>query len=163
VAALSRTAGAPVIPGNKIRVLKNAAENYPAWFAAIKSAKNTIHFESYIIHGDDVGREFSEVLAAKAREGVKVRVIYDWWGAMEGPAVADVEEAFASMWATLGSAIPKEQVITADELAPAGPVELRVLASSPNTAGLYRFDQLVAAIAQRSIWLTDAYFMATTP
>jgi cardiolipin synthase len=37
-----------------------------------------------------------------------------------------------------------------------------VIASVPNTAGLYRLDHLIAAIARRSLWLTDAYFVGTT-
>lgn len=42
--AFSRTAGAPLIAGNSIRLLKDATENYPAWLEAIESAKRTIHF-----------------------------------------------------------------------------------------------------------------------
>src|SRR3954471_20337290 len=80
--AFSRAAGAPLIPGNRVRLLKDGAANYPAWLEAIRSAKHWIHFETYIIHEDDVGRMFSNVLAAKAREGVKVRLLYDWIGAL---------------------------------------------------------------------------------
>jgi cardiolipin synthase len=79
--AFSRAAGAALIPGNTIRLLKNAEENYPAWLDAIRSARRTIHFESYIIHDDEVGWAFARALMAKAREGVRVRVIYDWLGA----------------------------------------------------------------------------------
>src|SRR5215468_1262495 len=80
--ALFRAAGAPLIEGNRIRLLKDATENYPAWLDAIRSAEKWIHFESYIIHHDEIGRQFAEILSAKAREGVKVRVIYDWVGAL---------------------------------------------------------------------------------
>src|SRR3954467_7785765 len=78
--AFSRAAGAPLIQGNSVRLLKNGQENYPAWLEAISSAKRHIHFESYIIHEDDVGREFADALIVKAREGVRVRVTYDWMG-----------------------------------------------------------------------------------
>jgi len=78
--AFSRVAGAPLIPGNQVRLLKNARDNYPAWLEAIWSARRHIHFESYIIHEDDVGRQFADALIAKAHEGVAVRVIYDWMG-----------------------------------------------------------------------------------
>jgi cardiolipin synthase len=44
-----------------------------------------------------------------------------------------------------------------------GAVTLRVIAGSPRLGSLYRLDQLIAAAAQRSLWLTDAYFVATTP
>lgn len=78
--AFSRTAGAPLIPGNRVRLLKDASENYPAWLEAIGSAKRHIHFECYIVHEDATGRLFAEALMAKAAEGVRVRVIYDWMG-----------------------------------------------------------------------------------
>jgi cardiolipin synthase len=49
-----RAAGAPLVPGNTIRILKDGRENYPAWLETIASAKNTIHFEAYIIHRDGI-------------------------------------------------------------------------------------------------------------
>jgi cardiolipin synthase len=78
----SRTAGAPVSTGNNVEILKDAVENYPVWLRSIESAEKWIHFESYIIHEDETGREFSELLAAKAKEGVRVRLIYDWFGGL---------------------------------------------------------------------------------
>jgi phosphatidylserine/phosphatidylglycerophosphate/cardiolipin synthase-like enzyme len=63
-----------------VRILRDAAENYPAWARAILDARTRIHIEMYIIRQDEVGRRFVELLAHRAREGVKVRVIYDWWG-----------------------------------------------------------------------------------
>jgi cardiolipin synthase len=80
--ALSRAAGGPLVEGNAVRLLKDAAENYPAWLDAIAAAQRTIHFEIYILHDDAAGRRFSDALIAKAREGVKVRLIYDWIGAL---------------------------------------------------------------------------------
>ena len=79
--AFSRVAGAPLVPGNGVRILKDAKENYPAWIEALRSAKKNIHFESYIIRDDDVGNQFAQVLADKAQAGVRVRLIYDWLGA----------------------------------------------------------------------------------
>jgi cardiolipin synthase A/B len=78
----SRTAGAPISIGNQVKILKDAAENYPAWLEAMRAAEKWIHFESYIIREDKVGREFADLLAAKAREGVRVRVVYDWFGCL---------------------------------------------------------------------------------
>lgn len=79
---LARAAGAEAIPGNVVRLLKDAAENYPAWLAAIEAAQHTIHFENYIIADDGTGRMFAAALAARARAGVAVRVMYDWIGAL---------------------------------------------------------------------------------
>ena len=82
---------------------------------------------------------------------------------IEGPAIVDIEQAFATMWATLGSPIPDEELPHEREAIPAAEdVALRVMASMPTIAGVYRLDQLIAAIARRSIWLTDPYFVGTT-
>ena len=78
--AFSRTAGAPLVGGNQVRLLKDAAENFPAWLDAIRSAERSIFFESYIVGDDATGREFRDALAERARAGVRVRVLHDWLG-----------------------------------------------------------------------------------
>lgn len=78
--AFYRASGAPLIEGNSVLLLKDAQENYPAWLDAIRAAKRCIHFESYIIHEDDAGEMFAKALIAKAQEGVRVRLVYDWMG-----------------------------------------------------------------------------------
>lgn len=76
----SRAAGAPLISGNQVRLLEDGRENYPAWLAAIRAAKDFVHFENYFIQDDEVGQEFAEAFVASAREGVRVRIVYDWVG-----------------------------------------------------------------------------------
>lgn len=83
--AFSRAAGAPLVPGNRVRLLKDARENYPAWLDAIGAAEQYIHFESYIIHEDEAGYRFADALISKAKQGVRVRLIYDWLGGLERP------------------------------------------------------------------------------
>lgn len=39
--AFSRAAGAPLVAGNTVRLLKDAGENYPAWFEAINSKRSS--------------------------------------------------------------------------------------------------------------------------
>lgn len=78
--AFSRAAGAPLIAGNQLRLLRDAAENYPAWLAAIAQAQHSIYFENYIISNDAIGREFVAALSARARAGVRVHLLYDWMG-----------------------------------------------------------------------------------
>ncbi len=80
--AFSRASGAPLIEGNCVRLLKDAQENYPAWLDAIGAANRTIHFESYIIHDDSAGYRFADALISKAKQGVRVRLIYDWLGGL---------------------------------------------------------------------------------
>src|SRR6478735_829686 len=72
--AFSRAAGAPLVHGNAVRLLKDADENYPAWLQSIGAARRSVHFEMYIVHADPVGQRFVDALCAKAREGVPVRV-----------------------------------------------------------------------------------------
>ena len=78
---------------------------------------------------------------------------------IRGPAVADVEAAFAEAWAAAGDALSDMPARAAPS--PAGDVPLRVVATVPNTAGLFRVDQLVAAMARKTLWLTDAYYAGT--
>ena len=179
--AFSRTAGAPLVGGNAVRLLKDGCENYPSWLDAIKAAQHWIHFETYILHEDKIGKVFAEALCERARAGVKVRLLIDWLGnimktspkfwrmlrqagvearsfgyptidsplgwvsrdhrksliidgrvafvsglcvgddwtddgheaqrdtgvMIQGPAVADVEAAFAESWATSGAPVPR--------------------------------------------------------
>ncbi len=237
--AFSRAAGAPLVAGNSVRLLKDAAENYPAWLDAILGARRTVHFENYIFRADDTGEEFAAALVAKAREGVRVRVLYDWLGCfgrtrrrfwrrmreggvevrcynpprldsplgwvsrdhrkmlavdglvafvtglcvgkewlgdprrgvapwrdtgveVRGPAVADIERAFEQVWELSGGQFPEADRARDAPPAPAGDTAVRVLASVPATAGLYRLDQLIAAFARERLWLTDAYYSGTT-
>ena len=237
--ALSRAGGAPLVPGNAARILKDAGEHYPVWLSAIGTAQHTVFFENYIFADDDVGREFVAALAAKARAGVRVRMIYDWLGNLgvgrrlwqplldaggdvrcfnpprlasplgwlardhrkmlavdgrigfvtglcvsrkwlgdpangiapwrdtgievRGPGVAGIEQAFAQMWAAIGPPLAAEELSDPEAMVEAGDVALRVLAAVPNIAGLYRLDQLIAAMARETLWLTDAYFVGVAP
>lgn len=237
--AFSRAAGASLVEGNNVRLLRDAAENYPAWLDAIASARHYIHFENYIIREDEAGEMFATALLAKAREGVRVRVLYDWLGGLgktssrfwnhlrsggvdvrcynpprldspfgwlsrnhrkslsvdgeigfvaglcvgqmwvgvparkiepwrdtgievRGPAVSDIEQAFARVWRMVSEPVPEEEIVRRDKPSRAGDVALRIVASEPATAELFRLDQLVAALARKRLWLTDAYYAGTT-
>ncbi len=237
--AFSRTAGAPLMSGNSIRLLKDAGENYPAWLAAIGSAQQSIYLESYFIYDDEIGQQFADALIGQAQAGVRVRLLYDWVGDLgktsprfwrrlrqagvevrrfnpprldsplgwlsrnhrksicvdhriafvsglcigrmwvgeperrvepwrdtgveiRGPAVGDIARAFAQVWAEAGPAFPPDERPEGISIPPAGDVMLRVVSSMPNLAGLYRLDQLIAAMAHKTLWLTDAYFVGTT-
>ena len=236
----SRVAGTRMVGGNAIRLLRDASENYPAWLAAIEAAGQRIDFENYIVTADPAGARFADALIARARSGVRVRLLYDWLGCLtkagpgfwrrlreggveircfnppslaspfdwlnrnhrktlsidgrigfvaglgvgsvwqgdaarripqwrdtgielRGPVIADLEAAFEQSWRMAGSA-GAEIAPVVPELgsADAGNVMMSVIPSQPRTMGLYRLDQLIAAVARRSLWLTDAYFVGTT-
>lgn len=233
----ARAAGAPLVGGNAVRILRDAGENYPAWLSAIAGARRSVLFENYILADDATGRSFVEALVERARAGVQVRLIYDWMGALgvgtgrllqplveaggqircfdrpridspfgwltrdhrkmvavdsavgyvtglcasdkwlgqpqrgiapwrdtgieiRGPAVADIERAFAQTWAAAGEGALDVVPVAAP---PSGDVMLRVLATEPTLAGLYRMDQMIAALARETLWLTDAYYVGIAP
>jgi cardiolipin synthase A/B len=72
--------GVPATEGNRIDVLRNGDEIFPAMLAAITEADNTIDFLTFVYWEGNIGREFAEALAARARHGVRVRVLLDAWG-----------------------------------------------------------------------------------
>jgi len=79
-----RASGAPLVEGNAVRILKDGAANYAAWFAAIRAGRKTVFFENYIIEDDEVGGELAAALIDRARAGVKVRMLHDWLGSLAG-------------------------------------------------------------------------------
>jgi cardiolipin synthase len=234
--AFDRISASELREGNGIRLLRNGAENYPAWLDAIRSAERVIHFENFIVADDDTGREFASALAERAQAGVRVRVLYDWLGstgrafppfwsklaragvdvrvfnpprltapfwvrrdhrklitvdgrvgfvsglciadhwqeghgaepwrdtgiALEGPIVADLDASFADVWAQTGDPLPADEIVDSGTIAPAGSVAARVVQGRPGVYRTYRLDQFVAATAEQTLWLTDAYFVANT-
>jgi cardiolipin synthase A/B len=82
---LGRVSDAPLRGDNRISLLKNGPDTYDEWLAAIGRAKRWIHLDNYIIANDVVGNRFASALSAKAREGVRVRVLHDWFGCMDVP------------------------------------------------------------------------------
>lgn len=237
--ALSRAAGAPLLGGNAVELLIDAAAHYDAWLTAIRNARHRVLLENYIIRDDEVGRSFRDALVECAQRGVQVAVVYDWLGckgqsrdgfwqrlraaggevrafnppqlgqpfgwisrdhrkllvvdgvagflsgvcisqkwlgdpargveawrdtgvSLRGPAVTELEHAFAESWASIGTPLSPFPEPSAPA-APAGSVALRVIATQPSTAGMYRLDQLIAAMARRTLWLTDAYFIGIAP
>ncbi|HET7712277.1 MAG TPA: cardiolipin synthase [Thermoanaerobaculia bacterium] len=69
--------GAPLSDGNRVQVLKNGVQIFPAMLAAIRNARKTINLEFYIYWDGEIGRTFAEALAERARAGVHVKVVLD--------------------------------------------------------------------------------------
>jgi cardiolipin synthase len=82
---LGRVSDAPLRHGNRIALLKNGPDTYDDWLRAIARAKKWIHLDNYIIANDEIGNKFADALSAKAKEGVRVRVLHDWFGCMDVP------------------------------------------------------------------------------
>ena len=67
----------PLVPGNSVAELHNGVQIFPAMLAAIRSARSSITFETFIYWSGRVGRDFAEALAERARAGIPVHVILD--------------------------------------------------------------------------------------
>lgn len=72
--------GPPFLDGTRVQALLNGDQIFPPMLTAIRGAKRSITFETYIYWAGDIGREFAEALAERARNGVKVHVLLDWVG-----------------------------------------------------------------------------------
>jgi cardiolipin synthase len=81
-AAINRAAGGRPIPGNRVDLLIDGPDSYRAMLDTIAQATQWVHFENYIIRSDTAGWRFAELLARRAREGIHVRVLYDWFGCL---------------------------------------------------------------------------------
>lgn len=66
--------------GNRIRLLENGEEFFPAVFATIAQAKKEIVIETFILFEDKIGLELQRVLVAAAQRGVEVDVMIDGFG-----------------------------------------------------------------------------------
>ncbi len=83
--AADRASGTVAVPGNGVRLLFDGPDIYAAMFEQIAGARRRIHFENYIFRCDATGERFAEALIARAREGITVRVLYDWLGCFSTP------------------------------------------------------------------------------
>ena len=234
--ALARASDAPLREDNRLGLLKNGSHTYDDWLAAISRAERWVHLDNYIIRYDDTGRRFAEALAAKAAEGVRVRVLHDWFGCLDvprsfwedlrgagvevravnpptlgaplgairrdhrkllvvdgeyastggvcigdgwlvvspetglpyrdtavsvrGPAVADIDRAFAGLWDETGEALPADERPAADDIPAAGEQTARVVIQEPRRMRTLRMLELLTAGVQERLWITDAYFLS---
>lgn len=87
--------GADVLDGNRIEALLNGDEIFPAMLQAIRNARKSITFETFIYWSGAIGREFADALAERGRAGVKVHVLLDWVGSnkMDASLLAEMEHA----------------------------------------------------------------------
>lgn len=83
--AMVRASDAQQIRGNTAHLLAGSREAFAAWLNAIEGARRYVHLENYIIRDDRIGRRFREVLCERAREGIRVRLLYDWIGCWATP------------------------------------------------------------------------------
>jgi cardiolipin synthase len=80
---------------------------------------------------------------------------------VKGPAVPEIEGAFARVWRSMGPELDEAQLTPPRSVKPCGDVNVMVLANEPTRGGVYRLDQFIATVATRTLWLTDAYYVGT--
>ncbi len=80
--------------------------------------------------------------------------------AVRGPACHDMSVAFCGNWSALGDSSDFD---VGPMPARVGDVALRVIATQPRSAGIFRTDQLIAAMARKTLWISDAYFVGLAP
>jgi cardiolipin synthase len=81
-ASMGALFGSNYVPGNKVETLVNGVQIFPAMLRGIREARQTISFETYIYWRGAIANEFADALAAKAREGLNVKVLLDWVGSI---------------------------------------------------------------------------------
>jgi cardiolipin synthase len=84
------------LPGNKVKLLENGEEFYPAVFDAIRSAQSEVMIETFIIFEDKVGLELKKVLVEAAQRGVKINLLFDGFG------TADLSVAYLNELTSVG-------------------------------------------------------------
>jgi len=233
---LGRVSDAPLRDGNRLALLKNGPDTYDDWLAAIAGAEKWIHLDNYIFENDEIGTKFADALSAKAAEGVRVRVLHDWFGCLDvprsfwrgmreagvevravnppasgpplgairrdhrkliavdgeyastggvcisdgwlvtspetglpyrdtavsihGPAVADVERAFAGVWDETGERLPGDERPDPKDIQAAGEKAVRLVAQEPRRMRTLRMLELLTAGVEEQLWITDPYFLS---
>ena len=99
--AMGSLLGPALVDGNRAETLINGDRIFPAMLAAIRAARSTITFETYIYWSGKVGKDFADALSERARAGVKVHVLIDWVGSQK------MEEALLDQMRAAGVEIHK--------------------------------------------------------
>lgn len=82
---LARVTGSETLSGNQVALQFDGPTTFEAWLDAIDGAKKFVYFENYLVRDDEIGRRFRDALVRKAREGVPVYLLRDWFGCWATP------------------------------------------------------------------------------
>ena len=99
--AMGSLLGPSVVGGSRVQEVLNGDQIFPAMLSAIRGARQSITFETYIYWSGDIGREFADALTERASAGVKVHVLLDWVGS------AKIDDAFLQKMEAAGVEIRK--------------------------------------------------------
>ena len=95
VRSMGNLLGPPLAAGNRVTELLNGDEIFPSMLEAIRGAKRTITFETYIYWSGTIGQQFADALSERSAAGVKVHVLVDWVGSgkMDQATLNQMEKA----------------------------------------------------------------------
>jgi cardiolipin synthase len=93
----------PARAGNAVTLYHGTADAYAAMLAAVEGARNHLHLEFFIFRSDETGLRLLDLLTRKAKEGVRVRLLYDAMGSvhLKQRALAPLREAGGEAFAFL--------------------------------------------------------------
>ncbi|HWP56485.1 MAG TPA: cardiolipin synthase [Candidatus Acidoferrales bacterium] len=78
--------GAPIVGGNRIDILLNGDETFPAMLEGTRKAKASITFAQYLYEDGAIARQFAETFAERCRAGVPAHILLDSHGSGKAPA-----------------------------------------------------------------------------
>ena len=95
MALAARMSESPPLHANQVDVMAEVNETYDRMEEALRSARHHAHLEYYVWQPDDTGRRFRDIVAAKAREGIEVRILLDAFGSfnLDDEFLLPLEEA----------------------------------------------------------------------
>ncbi|RYF27757.1 MAG: cardiolipin synthase B [Comamonadaceae bacterium] len=99
--AMGNLLGPGLLGGNEVVELLNGDQIFPPMLEAIRKAQKSVTFETYIYWSGDIGKQFADALAERAKAGVKVHVLLDWVGS------AKMEESYLTEMKQAGVEIEK--------------------------------------------------------
>jgi len=79
----------PMVGGNQVQALVNGSEIFPSMLEAIRSAQTSITLETYIYWSGSVGRDFTAALIDRSKQGVRIKVLLDWFGSSLNEALLE--------------------------------------------------------------------------
>ncbi|HEX9303640.1 MAG TPA: phospholipase D-like domain-containing protein [Thermoanaerobaculia bacterium] len=85
--------GTEMVPQNRAILLENGDEFFPSMLEAIRSAHASVNMEMFIFNKGVIASEFAQAMAAKAREGIEVRLLLDDWGSHPHELADQMEQA----------------------------------------------------------------------
>lgn len=83
IRAVNTLLGAPLVGGNTVTELVNGDQIFPAMQEAIRGAQKTITFETFIYWSGRTGKEFADAFTERARAGVRILILLDWFGSVK--------------------------------------------------------------------------------